>query len=262
VITSRSNPKLRYVRGLARRAFRAREGRLLLEGPRLVADALASGVEPAFVLVDAAVRPAGELAALLEVLAGRDVAVWTVAPELFAEAADTASPQGVLAVVPATAPTWPVQADLVLVLDGLRDPGNVGGALRSAAAAGADGVLLAPGCADPTQPKVLRAAMGAHFRIAWQGAGWEEIGRRTAGLRPWLAEAGGQRAYDEVDWRQPTAVVVGGEAAGPSAAARDWAQGSVRIPMAGGSESLNAATAAAILLFEAARQRRQGGADP
>jgi TrmH family RNA methyltransferase len=260
MITSPANPKLRYVRHLGRRAFRAREGRVALEGLRLVADAVAAGRDVAFALVTPEAQAAPATAALLERIHATGAPVLPVAPALFDAVCDTATPQGVLAVVEARPLPWPEPADLVLVLDGVRDPGNVGTALRSALAAGADAALLAPGTADATQPKALRAGMGAQLRLPYAAAGWEEIGRRTAGLALWVAEAGGERAYTEPDWRRPAAIVVGGEAAGPSAQALAVAAGTVRIPMAEGAESLNAAMAATVLLFEARRQRQ--GAPP
>jgi TrmH family RNA methyltransferase len=257
MITSAANPKLRYVRHLEHRSFRAREGRLVVEGTRLLREALDAGVAPAFVLVDAAALAEGPIAELCERLDARQVPVLEVARPLFTDLAGTATPQGILAVVPSTPLRWPEPARLVVVLDGVREPGNVGTILRGALAAGFDGALLAPGTADATQAKAVRAGMGAHFRLPYLGASWDEIDRRTAGLALWLADAGGTVRYDAVDWRAPSAVVIGGEASGPSAAARVRARGSVRIPMAGAAESLNAAMAAAVLLFEAARQ--QGG---
>lgn len=256
MITSSANPKLRYVRHLDHRAFRAREGRLVVEGTRLLGDVLDAGAQPAFVLVDAEALGDRLVADLCERLDLLRVPVLDVARPLFSDLAGTATPQGILAVVPSAALPWPEQARLVVVLDGVREPGNVGTILRGALAAGADGALLAPGTADATGAKAVRAGMGAHFRLPYLGASWDEIDRRTAGLALWLADAGGELCYDAVDWRAPAAVVIGGEAGGPSAAARARAAGRVRIPMAGPAESLNAAMAASVLLFEAARQRR------
>lgn len=255
MITSPANPKLRYVHHLRRRVFRAREGRWLLEGVRLVEDALAAGVVPAFVLVRSGVDEVPGETSLWARLEAAGAPILEVAPPLFDAACDTVHPQGVLAVVPAPVLAWPAAQRLVLILDGVRDPGNVGTVLRAALAAGADGVLLAPGTADAGNPKVVRAAMGAHFRLPVLSASWEGIEERAAGLTLWLADASGDVPYSAVDWRAPVAVVVGGEAAGPGPEARRLAHGSVRIPMAGPADSLNAAMAATVLLFEAARQQ-------
>jgi TrmH family RNA methyltransferase len=142
-----------------------------------------------------------------------------------------------------------------LVLDGLRDPGNLGTILRTADAAGVQAVFLAPGTVDAYNPKVVRAAMGAHFHVPLVAAGWTALAGRLRGLSLWLAEARQGLAYDQVDWRQPSALIIGAEAAGPGDAARRLAPKQVSIPMPGQAESLNAAVAAGIILFEAARQR-------
>ncbi len=259
MITSPDNPKLRYVHHLRRRAFRARERRLALEGVRLVADALDAGVKPAFVLVGPGLDTAPEGPALRARLEATGTPLLEVAPALFDAACETVHPQGVLAVVPAPDLAWPAAPSLVLLLDGVRDPGNLGTVLRAALAAGADGALLAPGTVEATNPKAIRAAMGAHFRLPVRAASWSELDRHCAGLTLWLADTTGETAYTAVDWRRPSAVVVGGEAAGPSPAAWRRASGTVRIPMAGPAESLNAAMAATIILFEAARQRALEG---
>jgi TrmH family RNA methyltransferase len=255
MITSPANPKLRYVRHLERRSFRAREGRLPLEGVRLVSEALDSGLRPAFVLVSAplAACPGGPgLRARLE---ADGVPVLEVAPGLLGELCQTATPQGVLAVVPDLAPPWPERPSLVLVADGLRDPGNLGTLLRAALAAGADGALLAAGTVDAGHPKALRAGMGAHFRLPRRAVGQSDLAGALDGLAVWVADARGELAYTEVSWRERSAVVVGGEADGPGAALLALARGSVRIPMVGPAESLNAAMAGTVILFEAARQR-------
>jgi TrmH family RNA methyltransferase len=145
----------------------------------------------------------------------------------------------------------------VLILDGLRDPGNLGTILRTAAAAGIDAVLLAPGSVDPYNDKALRAGMGAHFRIPVVSQKWDEIAATCAGLSVYLADMHGDVAYDAADWSNGWALIIGGEAHGASEAAAALATagaGRVYIPMAAATESLNAASAAAVILFEAARQ--------
>jgi TrmH family RNA methyltransferase len=197
--------------------------------------------------------PAGE--ALLAGLGPAGEGAWPVSEGVLAACADTETPQGVLAVVPFVdlAP----RPGLALVVDGVRDPGNLGTILRSAEAAGAGQVLLAPGTVDVYNPKVVRGAMGAHFRLPVAALDWRAIAGRVAGRAVWLADAAGGVTYDAVDWRQPSALIVGGEAEGAGEEAAALGQGRVSIPMAGGTESLNAAMAATVILFEVARQRRQ-----
>jgi TrmH family RNA methyltransferase len=139
----------------------------------------------------------------------------------------------------------------------VRDPGNLGTILRSAEAAGVGQVILAPGTVDLYNPKAVRGAMGAHFRLPVAGLDWPAIAGRLAGRAVWLADAAGETPYDQVDWAVPSALIVGGEAAGAGDQAAALATGRVSIPMAGGAESLNAAMAATVILFEAARLTRQ-----
>ncbi|MCI0474878.1 MAG: RNA methyltransferase, partial [Anaerolineales bacterium] len=141
----------------------------------------------------------------------------------------------------------------VLILDAVRDPGNVGTILRSARAAGVDALFLAPGTADPFNDKVVRAAMGAHFAIPLRVASWQMLADATRHIaRIFLADARGAIVYTRADWSRPVALIVGGEAEGASDDARKIATARVAIPMRGGAESLNAAMAATVLLFQAA----------
>jgi len=258
-ITSSSNPRARYVRRLASRAFRAREGKMVLEGVRLVEEALAAGAVFDFALTTAELEAGERGRRLARALAERRTATYRVPEALLAALADTVTPQGVLAVVAQPCLPLPARPTAVLVLDGLRDPGNVGTCLRSALAAGVDAALLGPNTADPSNAKAVRAAGGAHFRLPMARAAWSDTARRcrAAGLEVRVADAGGSADYAAIDWRRPFALVIGGEADGPSGAARALCTTTVRVPMPGGAESLNAAAAAAVILFEAARQRRQ-----
>ena len=254
MITSTQNERVKYVRSLGRRRARDREGRFVVEGTRLVDEVTRAGIRPALVFFteDWAAGAAGQ--ALLPHLCAADEGAWPVSDAVLAACAGTETPQGVLAVVPM--PRVAPREGLILVVDGVRDPGNLGTLLRSAEAAGAGRVVLAPGTVDAYNPKVVRGAMGAHFRLAVQEMDWRAVGALLAGRPAWLAEAGGQVTYDRVDWTVPAALIVGGEAEGAGAEAARLATGTVRIPMAGGAESLNAAMAATVILFEAARQNR------
>jgi len=171
--------------------------------------------------------------------------------------ADTISPQGVLAVVPFVELAPPLSPSLVLVVDRLRDPGNLGTILRSANAAGVEQVILTPKTVDPYNPKVVRGAMGAHFRLPIKALSWPEIAGALTGVQILLADARAEQAYYQVDWRQPSALIIGGEAQGASQEARELAVTTIAIPMHGRTESLNAAVAASVILFEAARQRQR-----
>jgi TrmH family RNA methyltransferase len=150
----------------------------------------------------------------------------------------------------------PETPDFVMVADQVRDPGNLGTLLRSAAAAGVQAALLAHGTTDPYSPKVLRAGMGAHFRLPVRSLSWAEVLQICRPrLKLYLAEVEEGTPCWQLDFRQPVGLVVGGEAEGASAEARQSVDGLVSIPMPGKSESLNAAIAASILLFEIVRQR-------
>jgi TrmH family RNA methyltransferase len=145
--------------------------------------------------------------------------------------------------------------DLALVIDRLADPGNLGALLRSAYAAGVQAVFLTKDTVDAYNPKVLRGAMGAHFQLPVISSSMPAITENLGGLEVWLAEAGKGLAYDQVDWCKPSALVIGSEAHGPRKEVSALASGSVHIPMRAGTESLNAAVAAGVVLFEIARQR-------
>lgn len=252
-ITSRANPRLKQVRSLQQRKARQQHAQLLLEGVRLIEDAFSAGFPPALLLFDPDM--AAGLSALLARAQQAGTELLSAPAALLAEAADTVTPPGVLAV--ASWPTLPPgQSGLALMVDGVRDPGNLGTLLRSAAAAGVDQVILLPGVTDVWAPKVLRAGMGAHFRVAIrQAQGAAQAAEWIAGLQPWLATAAGAHLYTAVDWTRPSALIIGGEARGAGAAAGVAAGREIRIPLAGGVESLNAAVAGSIILFEARRQR-------
>jgi TrmH family RNA methyltransferase len=253
MITSAQNERVKYARSLARRRVRQREGRFVVEGTRLLDELVGAGIEPALVLYTAAwaESPAGQRL-LPQIRTGEGA--WPVTDAVMAACADTQTPQGVLAVVPFL--SLSPRPGLLLILDAIRDPGNLGTILRSAESAGVGQVLLAPGTVDLYNPKVVRGAMGAHFRLSVFGHDWPDIVQRVSGRAVWLADAAGETAYDAVDWTRPSALIVGAEASGAGEEAAQMATGRVSIPMTGGAESLNAAMAATVILFEAARQRR------
>jgi TrmH family RNA methyltransferase len=254
MITSTHNERVKYIRSLARRRTRQREGRFVVEGTRLLEDMVRAGIQPALAFYTASWAASTSAQQLLPSLDSAEDGCWLVSDAVLAACSDTQAPQGVLAVV-AIQDKQP-NPGLILVLDQMRDPGNLGTILRSAEAAGAGQVLLSPGTVDLYNPKVVRSAMGAHFRLPVASLTWPVIATRLARRRVWLADSAGSTAYDVVDWTEPSALIVGGEAAGAGAEAAGLAAGRISIPMTGEVESLNAAMAATTILFEAARQRR------
>ncbi|MCF6277723.1 MAG: RNA methyltransferase [Anaerolineales bacterium] len=252
MITSSQNPKLKLVRSLQSRAkARRKANAFLVEGVRLLEEAVAAKWSIRFVLYANDLSSRGQ--ALLNAL--QDVDVEEIDSTLLNAVSDTENSQGVLAVLEYAPLPISAPPDFLLILDQIRDPGNLGTLLRTAAAAGVDSVILSPSTADAFSPKVLRAGMGAHFRIPIVTADWDEIEDRLRGLTVYLAEMAGDVVYTEADFRSACALIIGGEAHGASQSARDLAASRVHIPMPGKMESLNAAVAGAILIFEAVRQR-------
>jgi TrmH family RNA methyltransferase len=256
-ISSSHNLRLQRVRALLeKKKQRDEEQAFVIEGVRLVEEALASGWQAELALFTSHLSARGvETVRELEESGAEAV---EVEPHLFNALSSTDTPQGLLAVFKRRVQALPAQVDFLLIADTLRDPGNLGTLLRSAAAAGAQAALLSPGSADAFSPKVLRAGMGAHFRLPVLQCDWDTI--RTIcqenSLCVLLADSSSGKSCWETDLRRPIALLVGSEAEGASAEGRALAQQAIHIPMPGKSESLNAAVAASILLFEVVRQRQ------
>jgi TrmH family RNA methyltransferase len=258
MITSTSNPRIREACKLQRARQRKQQGRLLIEGLRLVDDAWHAGVRPETVFFAPDTLAANLRAqTLLAELDARGIDCVPCADKVLAALAETVTPQGIAAVIPLPALPLPAQPSLVMVLDRVREPGNAGTLLRTAEAAGVELAIFAPNTVDPFNDKAVRAGMGAHFRLPLHVcATWAEVTELLGPERPrYLADAAGELAYDEVDWRHPAVLVIGGEADGASEDANRAAT-LITIPMLGATESLNAGVAGAVILFEAARQRR------
>jgi RNA methyltransferase, TrmH family len=255
-ISSPQNPKIRLVRALmGRRKERAKERAFVIEGVRLLEEAFSAGWQPQFILFSENLTERGQ--ATVEAYAGRGVETIQAPQQLMESISDTETTQGVLAVFPLPEPTLPSRLDFVVIADRLRDPGNLGTLMRTAAAAGVQALFTTPGTTDPFAPKVVRSGMGAHFGLPVFSLNWGEIEKlaKKHNLALYLAEAeGGQPAW-KLDLRQPAGLIVGGEAEGASFEAHEAAAGIVTIPMPGRAESLNAAIAAGIILFEFVRQR-------
>ncbi len=257
LITSAQNPKLKLVRALLGRAKERREaGAFVAEGVRLVEEAANSHWEFRFALYDSTLSERG--LSLVKTLQSRGVECEAVTPELMKSLSETETPQGILAVLPFTDLPIPDSQTFILIPDQIRDPGNLGTLIRSAAAAGVQAVLLPPETTDAFAPKVVRAGMGAHFRLPIRAMSWEEIKRFSESanqrVNVYLADMDGISCW-ETDLRGPLMLIVGSEADGASESARKLATQKISIPMSGKVESLNAGVAGSVLMFEVMRQR-------
>ena len=274
LITSPANPRIRKARDLLTGRGRKQQGLFLMEGPHLLKALLDAAVVPAEVFYQPALlsrTPQGQalLQRLLSTLSISAEGLVEVSERVIEALGETETPQGVVSVVPldAFAPERTrkrrPRADrpALLVLDELADPGNMGTILRTALSADVEAVLLAPNCVDPFSPKVVRAAAGAHIalpiaaNLSWPVI-MQQIEVHCQGRpRILLAEAGHARWYFEEDLRSSFALIIGNEAHGPSEQARSMATASISIPLANNVESLNAAMAGGIILYESVRQK-------
>jgi len=254
MISSTHNPRIQLVRSLLGRLKERHEtGAFIAEGVRLVEEALGVDWPFRFVLVAESLSDRGRK--LVSSLQMRGVEVESVVDNLMQSISETETSQGLIAVLESSPLVIPSEPSLILIPDMIRDPGNLGTLLRSAAAAGAQAVFLPPETTNAFAPKVVRAGMGAHFRLPIVSLEWDAIRARTRGLIVYLAELEAETLCWQVDFKPPLALIIGGEAEGASKAARQLADQEVCIPMPGRSESLNAAVAGSILMFEVVRQR-------
>lgn len=261
IITSPANPRLRAVAALRDRRQRAARRLALVDGAREVRRTIAAGARVVEVYLSTEHRTDAEGRAALEAIAASGVPVVRCGPRAFRRIAYGDRPDGILAVVatPSTDLTdLRVPAEpLLAVVEAVEKPGNLGAIVRSADAAGLDGVLVTDLAADPFHPNAIRASIAAVFAVPIAVASTEAVlgWLRERGIRIVAARAGAGTPYTEADLRGPLAVVLGSEATGlgPLWSGPDVTP--VHIPMAGLGDSLNVAAAAAILFFEARRQR-------
>jgi len=254
MITSTSNQWVKWVRNLqANRRERWRKKQFVLEGVRLAHEIISVGIKAELVLHTEQLTARGR--GLVNQLARLGAEIRLVSMSVMAVCSDTESPPGILMVVPFQELPIPANMTLSLVADQIADPGNFGTMLRTAWAAGVQVVFLTNGCVDPYNPKVVRAASGAHLRLPIVQAKPEEIMENLKGMEIWLAEKGEGSAYSDVDWQRPSAVIIGSEAHGVGDVLRSMVQKRVYIPIHEDVDSLNAAIATGIILFEITRQR-------
>ncbi|MFT8887206.1 MAG: RNA methyltransferase [Ethanoligenens sp.] len=260
-ITSRENPLIRdYTHLRDNRAYRRETGRFVLEGARLLADALESGVRlETFFFTDAAME---KHAALCQTASQKGVRVCMVGSSVAVKLADTSAPQGIFATAFMLDKAFALDKikldGVYAALEDISDPGNLGTILRTAEALGLSGILLSKGCTDIYAPKVVRASMGAVFRTAFLQV--DDLPAALSllndnGIQTLAALAGGTtRLLTQLDLHGGVVVAIGNEGAGLTDACVKVCK-PFTIPMKGRAESLNAAAAAAIVMWEIMRGR-------
>ena len=263
MITSGSNAKVKQVVRWKDKAGERREaGIFLTEGFKLFQEAPADSIREVYLSEDAAERAAAdpELWNKLQRIGWE-----TVSGEVFQKMSDTRTPQGILCVV--KRPVYTLDGllaeskPLLTVLDGIQDPGNLGTIVRTGEGAGITGVIMGSGTVDIFNPKTIRATMGSVFRVPFVYVDDLEkvvLQMKQKSIRIFAAHLSGETYYDSFSYREGTAFLIGNEGKGLSAGLTELADDLLRIPMEGKVESLNAAVAAALLLYEAHRQRRHG----
>lgn len=253
---------VKLARSLKLKKYRRETGKFVIEGAHLLEEAIKTENWPDFYFYVPQLATA-HIVDMVRELNRRGVKGYTTTEKVLRSLADTEAPQGIVAVMNirerSVAGLCSERYPVLVVLDGVSDPGNAGAIIRTAAAAGCSGVIFTKGCADPHSPKSVRASQGAIFRVPVVGdVGADELLGELAGsgVRLVVADVRGAKAYYEIAYTGSLAVVVGSEARGVSPHFGERASEVVSIPLARGVESLNVAVACGIILFEAVRQRR------
>ena len=260
MITSAQNSMVKWVRHLMASSSARKENNLcVVEGIRLAEEAVAAHWRPDLVFFSQPISHRGQL--LIESLVASGVKIEEVHPDLLNRVSDTRQSQGILMVVPIPQSETDKNMDNLLILDNIRDPGNMGTILRSAAALDFHTVILTPGSVDPYSPKVMRAGMGGHFQVAIHTMNPREIHqfcKHTFNhqLTIFLADAENGSTCWESDLKKPLCLIIGGEAGGASSELQAISDEKIHIPMLQKSESFNAAISASILMYETYRQRK------
>ncbi len=259
VISSPVNPQLKFAR-------RVREGKepeaIFIEGERLCEEALKSGLS--LIVAFHSPDPSPRSQRILEVLRQQNCHTYETTPEAFEAVSDTVNSQGIIIIAQRPIREFEqvikASSNLIMTFDMIQDPGNAGTMMRTAEAAGVQGLAVLKGTTDCTSPKALRSAMGAAFRlpiIANLEAEQIIATCRAYNITIAATASEGSMVYSDYDWKQPTMVIFGNEANGVKPEILAACDVRLSIPLQAPVESLNVASAAAIILFEAARQRRE-----
>ncbi len=260
MITSSQNTRLKNIRLLLnKRHERSRQQRYVVEGVRLLEEAVSAGISPELVLYSNQLSERG--CKVIDELQSKGSEVENVTPELMHSLSATENTQGILAVLPIPQFELPAKLDFMILADQIRDPGNLGTLLRTSLAAKVQAVLYTTGTVDIFSPKVVRSAMGAHFRLPLVPLDWETlhpwINNQGPDANFWVSDVHAGLPFWQADLTTPLVLAIGGEAEGITPTAMTLPHQKIHIPMAEQSESLNASIAAGILIFEVVRQRNK-----
>lgn len=265
IITSTSNPKVKRLVNLKKkRKMRDEEQVFLTEGIRMFREVPPDSLREVYVSETFHKK---EQKLIHDILKDSKVREEVLADHVFAYASDTKSPQGILCVVAQRKPEdmrsmedgRNGKAPFLILLDNLQDPGNMGTIIRTAEGAGVTGIIMSRDCVDVYNPKVIRSTMGSIYRMpVWyvQDLKTTVLQLKENGIRTYAAHLEGKADYDKADYRGACAFLIGNEGNGLRKEVAELADEYIRIPMEGQVESLNAAIAATVLMFEAGRQRR------
>lgn len=262
MITSLHNKEIKTVTALAaKRKERDRQGLFIVEGPKMFGEAPTERISRVYLAQSAAEQMQKQYG---EKLAGLSCEL--VSDEVFAKMSDTKTPQGILCLV--RQQQYNIEEilrdkdekqPLLIILEDIQDPGNLGTIFRTAEAAGADGVIMSSKTTDIYNPKTIRSTMGSVYRVPFfyvEDLSSVIMKLRAEGVLVYAAHLGGRTAYDSCCYQKGTAFLIGNEANGLREETAACADALIHIPMEGQVESLNAAAASSVLLFEASRQRR------
>lgn len=265
MISSSSNAQIKNLTKLIQKAkARREEGAFVVEGRKMFLEVPEDLVKSVYISESLISDCPENIKKKLDILIGRNISVETVADNVFKSVSDTVSPQGILSV--AAQPSYSLEqflnttAPLFMLLEDLQDPGNLGTIMRTAEGAGVTAVIMSKGTVDLFNPKVTRSTMGAIFRVPFVYV--EDLNEvvdkfHEKGIKTYAAHLMDSVDYVKCDYRGGTAFLVGNEGNGLTEKLCDAAGNYIKIPMAGEVESLNASVAAALLMYEAYRQRRE-----
>jgi len=260
-VTSSKNQIIKEVRALKNKSEREERGLYFIEGVRFVSEAVREQIDIRYFVLSESFSTSSENSGLLSAISNLPATCYVVPDNLFDSISDTKTPQGVLAVLGLSRNKLEgakLPEGLLVILDSIQDPGNMGTIIRTADAAGCAGVIVPEGCVDVFNPKVLRSTMGSLFHVPVYFAGSLNYALNTAREQGFLICASyleGSVSIYETDLSGNAALIIGSEAHGISEESRRMADVLIRIPMQGRAESLNASIAAGIMIFEAMRQR-------